>query len=301
MDQKPWYQIRKAEPSFPFLFKDNTFYNFNFHWHELLEFVYILKGRIRVTVDGKTYDAAQGDMVFINSGAIHGFLDGSPDTVVSTYQVGLELFDQALVELRDGDAGKLVFCRKTLVSPREDGDLHRRLEDLILSIRKEYYAREKGFRLAIRSRLYDLALIFLRDIPERVSLPGEGGGRKYNRQILERVFSFIHENFSDPDITLEEAASAAALSKFYFTRYFKQQTGQTFHTYLSRVRISQAEEYLAETDRSVTDIAYQSGFSSLKTFNRIFKAYTGTSPSGYRTGRQSRRQHSPDKPGQFLR
>jgi AraC-like DNA-binding protein len=285
MDQKPWYQIRKADPSFPFLFKDNTFYNFNFHWHELLEFVYILKGRIHVTVDGKTYDAAQGDMVFINSGAIHGFLDGTPDTVISTYQVGLELFDQALVDLHDGAAGKLVFSRKTMVSSREDGELHRKLESLMLSIRGEYYAREKGFHLAIRSRLYDLALIFLREIPEQKSPPGGGGGRKYNRQMLERVFTFIHENFSDPDITLDQAADAAALSKFYFTRYFKQQTGQTFHSYLSRVRVNQAEEYLAETDYSITDIAYQSGFSSLKTFNRIFKAYTGTSPSSYRTGR----------------
>jgi AraC-like DNA-binding protein len=285
MDQKPWYQIRKADPSFPFLFQDNTFYNFSFHWHELLEFVYILQGRIRVTVDGKIYDAVQRDIVFINSGAIHGFLDGSPDTVISTYQAGLELFDRDLVDLHDGAAGKLVFSRKTLVNPREDGELHRKLENLILSIRDEYYAREKGFRLAIRSRLYDLALIFLREIPERESLPGEGSGRKYNREILERVFTFIHENFSEPEITLEEAADVAALSKFYFTRYFKRQTGQTFHSYLNRVRIDKAKEYLVETDKTITDISLLCGFSSFNTFNRLFKLYNGITPSHYRMGK----------------
>jgi AraC-like DNA-binding protein len=286
MDQKPWYQIRKAEPSFPFLFKDNTFYNFNFHWHELLEFVYILKGKIHISVDGEVYDVVQGDIVFINSGAIHGFLDGAPGTVISTYQVGLELFDQALIDLHDEVTGNLVFNRKTLVSPRKDGDLYRKLKKPILSIREEYYARRKGFRLAIRSKLYDLALIFLREIPERD--PAAGSGRKYNRRMLERVFSFIYESYSDPDITLDQAADVAALSKFYFTRYFKRQTGQTFHNYLSRVRVNQAEKYLAETDYPITDIAYQSGFSSLKTFNRIFKEYTGTSPSGYRMGRRIR-------------
>jgi AraC-like DNA-binding protein len=285
MDQKPWYQIRKADPSFPFLFKDNTFYNFNFHWHEVLEFVYILKGRIRIAVEGKTYDTAQGDMVFINSGAIHGFLDGTPDTVISTYQVGLELFDQALVDLHDGATGKLVFSRKTMISPREDKELHRKLENLILSIRGEYYARNKGFRLAIRARLYELALIFLREIPEREPQPGEGGGRKYNRQILERVFAFIHENFSDPDVTLEQAANAAALSKFYFTRYFKHQTGQTFHSYLNRVRIDKAKEYLVETDKTITDISLLCGFSSFNTFNRLFKLYNSITPSRYRMGK----------------
>lgn len=172
-----------------------------------------------------------------------------------------------------------------MISPREDKELHRKLEHLMLSIRDEYYAREKGFRLAIRSRLYELALIFLREIPERAPQPGEGGGRKYNRQILERVFSFIHENFSDPEITLEEAADVAALSKFYFTRYFKRQTGQTFHSYLNRVRIDKAKEYLVETDKTITDISLLCGFSSFNTFNRLFKLYNDITPSGYRMGK----------------
>jgi AraC-like DNA-binding protein len=285
MDQKPWYQIRKADPAFPFLFQDNTFYNYNFHWHELLEFVYILQGSINVVVDGNTYHAVQGDIVIINSGAIHGFLDAASGTVISTYQTGLEFFEQNPVDLRDDVSLKLVFSRRTFINHRDDKELHKRLEGLLLSVREEYYAKKKGFHLAIRAKLYDLALIFLREIPEPESRPGELAGRKYNHQILERVFSFIHGSFSNPGITLEQAADVAALSKFYFTRYFKQQTGQTFHSYLSRVRINKAEEYLAESDLSIIDIAYLCGFSSLKTFNRLFKTYTGTSPSSYRKGK----------------
>jgi AraC-like DNA-binding protein len=285
MDQKPWYQIRKAESSFPFLFRDNTFCNFNFHWHELLEFVYILKGKIKVSVDGKIYNTVQGDMVFINSGVIHGFLDGTTDAVISTYQVGLELFDQALMDLYDKGTGKLVFSRKTIVSLGEDKELYRKLQKLILSIREEYYARKQGFHLAIRSRLYDLALVFLREIPEREPLPGERGRRKYNQQTLERVFTYIHKNFSDPDVTLEGAADVAALSKFYFTRYFKQQTGQTFHRYLNRIRIDKAKEYLIETDKTIMDISLLCGFSNLSTFNRLFRLYGGITPSSYRMGK----------------
>jgi AraC-like DNA-binding protein len=247
--------------------------------------VYILKGSISVTVDGKTYDAVQGDMVFITSGAVHGFHDGSPDIVICLYQVGMEMFDQNLIELRETDSQKIIFSRKPFITRRADGALHRRLEKLALSMRQEFLAGEKGFRLAIKTKIYELALIFLRDIPKQAYSPEDLVRGKINRQVLERVFSFIYGNFSNPHITLEQAAAAAALSKFYFTRFFKQQTGQTFHAYLSRVRVNRAEEYLAESELSITDIAYQSGFFSLKTFNRNFKAYTGTSPSLYRSGR----------------
>jgi AraC-like DNA-binding protein len=101
---------------------------------------------------------------------------------------------------------------------------------------------------------------------------------------MERVFSFIHSNSGNPAISLEKAASQAALSKYYFTRFFKEHTGQTFHTYLSQYRINRAKDYLAESDLPVTEIAYLCGFSSIKTFNRLFKTFAGVAPSTFRSG-----------------
>jgi AraC-like DNA-binding protein len=100
---------------------------------------------------------------------------------------------------------------------------------------------------------------------------------------LERLLSFVAENYGNPAITLDEAAEVACLSKFYFTRFFMEHTGQTFHEYLSKVRVGHAAEELIESASPVTEIAYECGCASLKTFNRIFKHYTGFSPSQYRS------------------
>jgi transcriptional regulator GlxA family with amidase domain len=137
--------------------------------------------------------------------------------------------------------------------------------------------------LAVKARLYDLALLLLRSVPARQLPEGELMKRKQRNELLERIFSFVHDNFAKP-LDLDDAADAANLSKFYFSRFFKEQTGQTFHAYLSRIRVSHAEELLAGSDLPVTEIAYVSGFASLKTFNRLFRTYTGTSPSSYRDG-----------------
>jgi AraC-like DNA-binding protein len=178
---------------------------------------------------------------------------------------------------------KLVFERKTIVTTGDDGEIHRYLEGIILEMRREFFEKEAGFRLAVKARLYDLALLLLRHVPARQVAEGEIDKRKLRNELLERIFNFVHDNYTK-HVTLDDAAAAANLSKFYFSRFFKEQTGQTFHVYLSRVRISRAEELLAGSDLPVTEIAYRCGFSSLKTFNRLFRTFTGTSPSRYRLG-----------------
>jgi AraC-like DNA-binding protein len=99
------------------------------------------------------------------------------------------------------------------------------------------------------------------------------------------VLSYVHNNYDDPDVSLDHAADVASLSKFYFTRFFRGQTGQTFHNYLNRIRINRAKEYLIETDKPITDISFLCGFSSTNTFNRLFKLYNGITPSDCRTRR----------------
>jgi AraC-like DNA-binding protein len=164
--------------------------------------------------------------------------------------------------------------------------LYRRIRALLLGIREEYYGAHSGFRLAVKSKLFELTLLFLREIPKRELDAKTIVKRHYNRAILERMFSYIYDNYTTSSITLEQASEVAALSKFHFARFFKEQTGLTFHSYLSKMRITRAMEYLVESDQPITDIAYQCGFASLKTFNRLFKQYAGTSPSGYRSGRK---------------
>lgn len=289
MDQKPWYQRKKFDSSFPFLYEAKTFRNYPFHWHEFLEVVYVHEGRIFISIDGQTYEAHKGDIVIINIGQIHGFFDADMGTYISIFQFWLDLFDQTLPDLRDRVHQKLVFGRKTFITPEADGLIQRRLEEMLLRIRDEYFEKQEGSRLAIKARLYDFALVFLREFPALSQFPKEAAKRNYYHRKLERIFSFIHENYTEASITLEQAANVAALSKFYFARFFREQTGQTFHAYLSKVRIRRAEEYLSDkSELSITDIAYQCGFASLKTFNRLFKAYTGTSPSYYRSGTVNR-------------
>jgi AraC-like DNA-binding protein/mannose-6-phosphate isomerase-like protein (cupin superfamily) len=283
--RSPWYQKRLFDPSFPFHLWDRSMsLGFSPHWHDALEIAYALKGRFSMIVDGSSYIVEPGNILVINSGLIHS-VPSVTNSDAMIIQIGLNLFDQCLIDMRDHVFQKLVFRKKTLISAK-DGAVYKRISKLLFSMRREYFEWNQGSRLAIRAGLFELALLFLRDIPEKDFFSKEQIQHSTNHHKLEQIYAYIHSNAADPDISLEQAAEAVFLSKFYFSRFFREQTGHTFYSYLSRVRINLAERYLLETNETILQIAHMSGFNSFTTFNRIFKKYTGVSPSVYRLGKK---------------
>jgi len=101
-----------------------------------------------------------------------------------------------------------------------------------------------------------------------------------NRRML-RARDAIDRSYAQPlDIT--SLASVAHVSEAHFIRTFKATFGETPHRYLQRRRVERAMFKLVETDRSITDICFDVGFSSLGTFSRTFHDIVGCTPSEYR-------------------
>lgn len=104
-------------------------------------------------------------------------------------------------------------------------------------------------------------------------------GKKNHK--LQQALQYIHNNFST-DISLDRVAGTAGISKYYFSRLFKEMTGLTYQSYLNRVRIEQTKNLLNDDALSITDTGYAVGYSDLTHFERIFKKLTGATPSQFR-------------------
>lgn len=96
-------------------------------------------------------------------------------------------------------------------------------------------------------------------------------------KVYEYVFQNIHEG-----IRLDEAASVLNMAPSSFCRFFKKKTGNTFMEYVKNVRVGIAAKLLAETDKQITQICFESGYNNLANFNHYFKANMGKTPSEYR-------------------
>lgn len=103
----------------------------------------------------------------------------------------------------------------------------------------------------------------------------------FNEERMNRVFQFIEQRLDQP-LHLGEAARVANLSAGAFSRFFHQHTARTFPAFVNELRIGRACLRLAETNRSVTEIALECGFANLSNFNRQFLKLKCSTPSEFR-------------------
>jgi AraC family transcriptional regulator len=96
-----------------------------------------------------------------------------------------------------------------------------------------------------------------------------------------RSIELMRERISE-DISLDELAAEARLSPFHFARMFKQSVGVPPRVHLTRLRVERACELLEVTDMSVTEIAFELGYSSNQVLARVFSKHQHMSPSDYR-------------------
>lgn len=99
--------------------------------------------------------------------------------------------------------------------------------------------------------------------------------------IVAKAITYLKSNFANK-VTLAEISKIAGSSERHFCKVFKNETGLTFVSYLTRLRVEEAKRSLRETRQQVSEIAFASGFESIPQFNRSFKQVSGDSPSRYR-------------------
>jgi AraC-like DNA-binding protein len=103
-----------------------------------------------------------------------------------------------------------------------------------------------------------------------------------NRRLL-RARDAMDRAYAEP-LDVRTVAAVAHVSPAHFIRTFRAVFGETPHRYLQRRRVERSMFLLRETERSVTDVCFDVGFTSLGTFSRTFREIVGETPSSYRRG-----------------
>ncbi len=136
-------------------------------------------------------------------------------------------------------------------------------------------------------------LLALLQILQRLAVQGRGrllsslaydsAPRSRDAKRLDRACRYFLAHLDRP-LSLAEVAAVANLSPAGFSRFFRRMTGRTFVGWGHEVRVGHACRLLVQTDRSVLDIAIDSGFGNLSNFNRVFRRLRGRTPREFRQG-----------------
>jgi YesN/AraC family two-component response regulator len=102
-----------------------------------------------------------------------------------------------------------------------------------------------------------------------------------NSRLRDEMLSFINENYMDSNLCLYSVAVKFNLAEKYFSRFFKEQTGHNFSSYLEKIRMDSAKGLLGANKLTINEIAHQVGYVNINTFYKAFKRVHGTSPRAF--------------------
>ncbi|MFV0413540.1 MAG: AraC family transcriptional regulator [Oscillospiraceae bacterium] len=154
------------------------------------------------------------------------------------------------------------------------------VRNLLLQMDQELTLKKEDYALMVKIQLLSILVILNRDYGYTVSSTANTIDKQNMKQI-EGAIRYIDEHFKE-NITLEQLAAIANMSKSYFALLFKTLNGFTAWNYINNKRVQYAIEQLSETNTPVIEIAYNCGFNNSANFNKTFRKVTGTTPSEYR-------------------
>lgn len=252
---------------------------FDLHWHEHLQFYYFTKGEAIIICNSKKIKVKSHDLVIINSNELHYAESLCDDLVYYVIKVDLSFIfsnqiDSCQTKFIAPLAQNLILF-KNLVS--NDKDVLNCIDKII----REYFDKEIGFELAIKSCIYELIVLLLRRYVKKVFTEKEFNTQINNLKRFKGILEYVENNFTKK-ININELAAMANISNYHFCRTFKQITGNSAVYYINKLRIDKAVSLLSETDLNITEISLACGFDDSNYFSRIFKKYRIISPAEFK-------------------
>lgn len=246
-------------------------YHYPLHWHTHLEFNLVLEGTIKGVINGNSVTIPPGDIFFVNSSDLH-----ETDAVDQNHMRAITLLlSYDLLKEYCPDVDTYYF------NWSGNDTIHQQLKKLILECAKLSEKKDVYYELELSIALRKLCLILLKNCKHKRQEKNLSKPEVKSMVDIRKVIAFIENHYED-DLSLSEIATYIGMSPNYFSRFFKNATNETVHSYLTHIRLYHAHKELLNSTHSITELALNNGFPNVKAFIEAFKKAYGTTPNKYK-------------------
>lgn len=246
------------------------------HWHEDLQLIYVLEDGVEIRTLDTSVHLCANEGIFINKNIVHRVVQSNqchyysfifPERLLAFYPGGPA---QRLVNRIVGTSQLSLFC----LSP--DGDWQERALSILRCLVQLEQQKTVLYPYEVLVRLSELCL----EMQKNITLPAERRPSVIEAR-MQSFLRYIEEHYAE-QVSLEQLAQSAHVSKSECLRCFRQTLQTTPYKYLSEFRLSVASQLLRETDEPISSIAAKVGFQHPSHFGKCFREKTGLSPKEYR-------------------
>ena len=243
-------------------FMNNSSMNFPPHIHESIELVHMTNGRGKAFCNGKCYDIAKGSIVLIFPNQVHYYTDFSSDTKATLLIIKPDLLTQH----------SQTFLNKSLLSPhyittKDDQNLIS-----LLDVAFDEFKNQAKTEV-VSSILSAFFSLFFEKAPlEQIDDTND---------CASKILKYCKQHYRE-NISLDDISNNLFISKSYISHTLNDKIKISFNDYINSLRVTYSIKLLEEKKHNITEIAFLSGFSTTRSFNRAFQKHMGVSPLKYR-------------------
>lgn len=245
--------------SIPYRYDRSLYQNFHFvaHLHQSFELIMVLDGCVRMTVEHRETSLLAGDLALILPNQVHSF--------------ETEAFSSVLVSVFAEEY--VPFLTKAVRGKTCETNVFR-MDEVDTTFLREKLLAEEPSREKLSAYLSLAAAEFLDKIPLRAADKTEKSSL-----LLHRILEYVSSHYKE-DISLSEMAKALGYESHYLSRCFHTYFNKNFKQFVNEYRINYARHLITVEGRrmSMTEIAFASGFQSVRNFNRTYRSIEGVAP-----------------------
>lgn len=246
------------------------------HWHNSIEILYVIKGKFYITIDSDKYELVENDIEIVNIDEAHSITSSDKDNRMLIFHIDPNFYQKYYSDIQN-----VFFYTNITDENGQKGEEYDELRTFLARIICEAVQRQDNYDGEIENILVNMLYHLINNFHYLTSGMEDLTEDQEMLERYHRIIKYIYNNYNY-NITLQEIAQKEFLNTYYLSHEIKDATGYSFTDLLNLTRVDEAIKLLLDTDKTISEISDEVGFSHIRYFNKHFKTRFKCSPNQYR-------------------
>jgi AraC-like DNA-binding protein len=247
------------------------------HWQDSIQVLFVLRGTIDVGVENEIYTLGEKEIEIINSNEVYSIKSKDPDNLVLILNIDPNFFEKYY-----DDAKEVFFYTDSSGEKGQEDEKYYELRRYISILVYEVVMKIDDYEDKIEEYLLDMMYHLLNNF-HYLFYEGEESLKEDEEQLerYHRIVKYLSNNYMNK-VSLQDIADKEFLTSQYLSYKIKDIFGQGFNEYLNQIRVEESTKLLLDTDKNISEVSEEVGFSHVRYYNKHFKNHYNCTPMQYR-------------------
>jgi AraC-like DNA-binding protein/beta-xylosidase len=245
------------------------------HWHNSLEIIFVLEGTVNVLIESGNYEVLANELEIINCDEAHSIYSKEQSKVLIFH------IDPTFFEKYYADMENIYFYTNSSEEGAQQEEKYDVLRKYLSILACEIIQKNENFDDQIESVLVKLLFHLINNFHYLNYDDNELKENEVQFERYHRISKYIYNNYMNK-ISLQDIADQEYLSSYYLSHQLKDMAGTNFKELLNIVRVDESIKLLLDTDKTISDISEDIGFSHSRYYNKSFKTHYNCTPLQFR-------------------